>query len=209
MACLEESSRLGCRASANGRKEILYRVTLLLALLLPISPHSWSELNDWLDDWQDRRQEARAELVQAVDWEFQNMLDRHPGWDGQHLDPPPPPRAEPSSIPSPSAEAAPDRGMGSGVEQWRGLVAAYFPADQVDRALCIMSYESGGNPSARNPSSSATGLMQVLFSTWGPRFGYDSRSDLEDPDVNLSIAAALWADGGWGHWSPYNRGLCH
>ena len=99
--------------------------------------------------------------------------------------------------------------MGSGeVERWRSLVSVYFhePA-AVDTALCLMVYESGGNPGAFNSSSGASGLMQVLKS-WASKFGY-SPADLFIPEVNLEISAILYYSDGWGHWSPYNRGLCH
>ncbi len=95
--------------------------------------------------------------------------------------------------------------VGAGVEQWRALVSVYFPADQVDRALCIMGFESGGNPDSYNPSG-ASGLMQVLAG-WANDYGV-TPADLFIPEVNLSIAADLYRTGGWGHWSPWNRGQC-
>jgi Transglycosylase SLT domain len=101
-----------------------------------------------------------------------------------------------------------DTGMGSDVEQWRGLVTSYFgDVGGVEVALCLMSFESGGNPGATNPSSGASGLMQVLPS-WAEVFGV-TRDALYDPDTNLNISRALYDDGGWGHWSPWNRGECH
>lgn len=95
---------------------------------------------------------------------------------------------------------------GEGVERWRELVAEYFLAEDVDRALCLMGYESNGNPDAYNPSG-ARGLMQVLGG-WASEYGV-SKSDLFNPDINLRIAADLRYSYGWTQWSPYNRGLCH
>jgi hypothetical protein len=92
-----------------------------------------------------------------------------------------------------------------GVEQWRPLVESY--AWNVDVALCLMWYESRGDPNAQNPSSGASGLMQVLPS-WADNFGV-MPADLFDPVVNLNISFALYVDGGWSHWSPWNRGECH
>jgi Transglycosylase SLT domain len=100
-----------------------------------------------------------------------------------------------------------DTGMGTDVEQWRPLVTTYFGAELVDTALCLMALESGGNPGATNPTSGASGLMQVLPS-WADTFGV-TRDALYDPGTNLSISKALYDDGGWGHWSPWNRGECH
>lgn len=115
-------------------------------------------------------------------------------------------------VESPTEVAAPvvppaNTGMGSDVEQWRSLVTSYFGANLTDTALCLMSFESGGNPGAQNPSSGASGLMQVLPS-WADTFGV-TRDALFDPATNLNISRALYDDGGWGHWSPWNRGECH
>lgn len=111
--------------------------------------------------------------------------------------PPPPTTSHPQ----------PYRGMGTDVERWRSLVASYFRAEDVERALCLMSYESGGNPNAKNPTSSARGLMQILGSLWAPHFGV-TLEELYDPHINLAIAAQIRDSQGWTAWAPYNRGLC-
>lgn len=90
-------------------------------------------------------------------------------------------------------------GMGDNVEQWRSLVAAYFPADQVNLALAVMNCESGGNPGAYNTAYGASGLMQVLRS-WADNFGYTPQQ-LFDPSINLHVASILYYDGGWRHWN--------
>jgi soluble lytic murein transglycosylase-like protein len=98
-------------------------------------------------------------------------------------------------------------GMGNGnVGRWAGLVAAHFAAEDRDRVLCLMGHESGGNPAAINPSSGASGLMQVM-PFWADHYGY-ARSDLFDPAVNLRIARLIRDSQGWTAWAPYNRGLC-
>jgi len=91
-------------------------------------------------------------------------------------------------------------GIGSDVEQWRELVAAYFPADQVDHALTIMACESGGNAGAKNPTSSARGLFQILASLWAPNFGVTYEA-LYDPETNVRLARRIWDQSGWGAWS--------
>lgn len=193
------------------------RIVILLALAalvlpsLPVSAHSWGELNDFLDGWWNRHRIAFRHdtgatpftgnyRLPAIYAEMEDMLARHPGWDGDYL-------TGPIVKPHTPRSTAP-RGMGTNVEQWRSLVATYFAASDVDRALCLMAYESGGNPYARNPRSSATGLMQVMYSTWGPYFGLTSRSQLEDPATNLRIAAVIRSTQGWIAWSPYKRGHC-
>jgi hypothetical protein len=108
------------------------------------------------------------------------------------------------------AQANVNRGMGnrtSDVEEWRPLVAGHFEPEDVERVLCLMEHESGGNTHARNPRSTATGLMQIMASVWGPEFGY-SRADLEVPETNLWVARQVKDRQGWTAWAPYNRGLC-
>lgn len=118
-------------------------------------------------------------------------------------DPPPPAHihdvARSGSV---SAPVAPDthRGMGSDVEQWRGLVSAYF--SDVDRALCVVKFESGGNPDALNPSG-ASGLFQVM-PFWFDHFG----GERFDPENNVRVAALVLAEQGWTAWSVVNKGLC-
>lgn len=115
----------------------------------------------------------------------------------------------PEDAPEPTKPARPSvyRGMGSNVEQWRPLVSQYFNPGDVDTVMCLIGKESGGNTNARNRSSGASGLMQVLPG-WASDFGYHP-NDLFNPSVNLSISRYLRDNGGWNHWSPYKRGACH
>lgn len=94
------------------------------------------------------------------------------------------------------------------VERWRPLVETQFPASEVDTALCLIRHESGGDPTADNPRSSARGLFQILGSLWAPQYGV-SNSALYDPVTNTRIAHDVWQKQGWWAWSPYKRGLCH
>lgn len=68
-------------------------------------------------------------------------------------------------------------------------------------AACIAKYESGGNPRAENPNSSASGLFQFIDGTWRAITGRSDRA--KDAPVSVQIAAfyKLW-DGGRGahHW---------
>lgn len=64
----------------------------------------------------------------------------------------------------------------------------------------VLACESGGNPTARNPRSTASGLWQVLDSTWGGFGGY-AQAWQAPVDVQNAKAAALWAGGrGAFHW---------
>lgn len=118
---------------------------------------------------------------------------------------------ERTSFPSLPDPPPAHRGMGNqttDVERWRPLVAKYFAWEDVDRALCLMGYESGGNPSAQNPTSTATGLMQIMHSVWRETFGVTDRSEWHDPELNIYAASVIRSTQGWTAWAPYNRGLC-
>jgi Transglycosylase SLT domain len=97
-------------------------------------------------------------------------------------------------------------GMGDDPEAWRPLAAVYFEPEQVDRVMCLMGHESGGNPEARNLGSDAAGLMQVM-PTWAPHFGY-RYDDLFNPAINLWVARQILDRQGWSAWAPYQRGEC-
>jgi hypothetical protein len=159
---------------------------LVLSLFHPIDA-----LDEWADDFVDRIF-GEGLTVEMMD-EYVDMAQRHPGYFGRYV-PPPPLKRSPSS----------SSGMGSSVEQWRGLVGSYFPANQVNTALCVMRYESGGNPNANNSRSTAIGLMQILASLWGPVYGV-SHEQLKDPNTNMRVARGVWDRQGWGAWAAYRQ----
>ncbi len=103
----------------------------------------------------------------------------------------------------PVIHLAPQPSMGSNTEQWRTLVETYFPAETVDTMLCLMGYESGGNPNAQNPNSSAAGLFQIM-EFWQA----DYPGDYYDPETNVSVAKKIYDRQGYGAWNPYNNGHC-
>jgi hypothetical protein len=88
------------------------------------------------------------------------------------------------------------------VERWRPIVEMYFPDDRVDWALRIIECESLGDPEAKNPSSSASGLFQHLASLWPERAAVAgfAGTDVFDPFANIGVAAWLLDNGGTGHW---------
>ena len=92
---------------------------------------------------------------------------------------------------------------GSGVERWRPLVEVYFQPGDVGWALRIIRCESGGNPQAKNPRSTASGLFQHLASLWPDRAakaGFAAQS-VFDPEANVAVAAwLLYEGGGKSHW---------
>jgi len=95
------------------------------------------------------------------------------------------------------------------VEQWRPLVAQYFPASRVDEALQIIQCESLGDPDAYNPYSGASGLFQFLPSTWAttaPLAGFPGAS-VFDPEANIGSAAWLagrYEELGLYFWQPWS-----
>lgn len=78
------------------------------------------------------------------------------------------------------------------VGRWADDVARYFPLDQVDTMLRIIGCESGGNPNAKNPTSTASGLTQMLAGWYDGRW-WPHRFDPFDPDENLYHASLLAA----------------
>ncbi len=93
------------------------------------------------------------------------------------------------------------------VERWRPLVEKYFPPELVDKALYVISYESGGNPKAAGDGGAARGLFQIQDSR---NFSSRPNADyLDDPENNIKYAAqslgaasGKWTD--WGEGSSYN-----
>lgn len=71
---------------------------------------------------------------------------------------------------------------------WLDLVASLWPASQVGTACRVLLCESGGDPSARNPSG-AIGLFQLL-----------GHGGTTDPVQNATVAFHLWESNGWSPW---------
>lgn len=97
----------------------------------------------------------------------------------------------------------------SGVEQWRPLVAVWFPPDKVDDALAIIQCESRGDPTATNPVSSASGLWQFLRGWYTGRWSSVVGSFNPFNPVASMRAAAIVSHNGtdWGDWLASRH--CH
>lgn len=89
-------------------------------------------------------------------------------------------------------------GVAGNCESYRGLVAAYFPASQVNNALLTMSKESSCNPAAVSPTHDH-GLMQIN-EVHLPKVN-GSIAALHDPETNVRLAAQIYSDrGNWSAW---------
>jgi len=84
------------------------------------------------------------------------------------------------------------------------LLGHFSPGWSVERMSRIMYRESRCQPGARNTSSTATGLLQILAShcPWLSRQMGEpcSRDRLTDPTYNIRAGAVLWREQGYGAW---------
>ncbi|MFZ0015609.1 MAG: transglycosylase SLT domain-containing protein [Acidimicrobiia bacterium] len=163
-------------------------------------------------DEERRRQEARAERETST-----TSSTVAPGTTATTSAGTPPTTTSPSNptTTAPKTTTSTSGGGGGGwdhppaVEQWRGLVSAYFPANRVEEALAIIDCESNGDPNAVNPYSGAAGLFQFLPSTWAstaPNAGFSGAS-ATDPEANIGSAAWLanrYQQLGKYYWSPWS-----
>ena len=93
---------------------------------------------------------------------------------------------------------------------WAGLVAAYFPAEQVTKACSVLACESQGNPRAASPTNDH-GLFQLHAGSAGFPGGWQSTfrdvtgvaffDGVYDPDLNVRFARWLWGQSGWRPWA--------
>lgn len=117
------------------------------------------------------------------------------------------------------------------VERWRSLVAYYFHPEDVDLALGIINFESGGSHLAvcgvdwvgtpppgydGTPATRASGLFQQVPAYWPGRARAAGFADANifDPAANTAVAAWLvydnWGHPGaphWQHWSGAHVGV--
>lgn len=87
------------------------------------------------------------------------------------------------------------------VERWRPTVAKYFRPEDVDKALWVIQWESGGQIDAANyDGESSLGLFQ-MNQHGGLGQGYSAET-LMDPEANIRIAAqAVYGGSGWQPWN--------
>ena len=85
---------------------------------------------------------------------------------------------------------------GNGVGRWVRLARyAGWPWPQVPQLVYVIHRESGGNPCAKNPTSTASGLLQFLSGWWAGKW------NPMDPYQNLRHGYLAWRQVGWQPWS--------
>jgi hypothetical protein len=70
-----------------------------------------------------------------------------------------------------------------------------FPRTQLPTLMYVVHRESGGDPNAKNPSSTSSGLRQFLSGWWAGKW------NPFDPRQNLSHGWKAVKAGGWSPWS--------
>ena len=93
------------------------------------------------------------------------------------------------------------------VERWRPLVAKYFPAHEVDRALWVIQHESGGDPGIASRfnaggGENSHGLWQINLKAHPHMQGKTN-----DPEAATAYAAQLFKSNGWQPWSVTHKGF--
>lgn len=84
--------------------------------------------------------------------------------------------------------------------QVRALVAEYFAAEDVNKAVRVAWCESRFNPDSTNLRTGAVGLFQHLPKYWAKRADNAGFAGADPTDAEASTAAAAWAvynEGGW------------
>ena len=61
--------------------------------------------------------------------------------------------------------------------------------------MLVVHRESGGDPAAENPTSTASGLLQFLADWWAGRWNQF------DAAVNLAHGFRAWLEVGWAPWA--------
>lgn len=119
------------------------------------------------------------------------------------------------SLPASASSSAinsstPIANAGSSASSYQNYAFALFPqfgwgTDQQDPLIKLWNQESGWNPNAQNPTSTAYGIAQFLDSTWGP---YGSKTS--DPSLQIKYGLEYIRDryhdpaGAWLHEQQNN-----
>jgi hypothetical protein len=185
-----------------GRQRIVSTITagaILLALVAVIAaqaealPSHCSTTDEVFATWQD----PTGDTVPTA-WDRDTLTSLLESLQTCRRFLPPRPGTTPNAPPANSLTGDPGR--------WRDLAALYFEPGDLDRVVCLIDHESGGNPNARNQVTAAAGLLQVMpFWADAVDIEYDR---LFEPEVNLWLSRQILELQGWDAWSPFRRGAC-
>ena len=91
---------------------------------------------------------------------------------------------------------------GGGVGRWVWLArdVGWCKGD-IPVLMCVISRESGGNPRAQNPTSTASGLLQFLAFHFDGSGDYGWRFDPFNPRQSLYYGLQLFKKQGWAPWA--------
>ena len=125
-----------------------------------------------------------------------------------------PPATTTSTVPAAQVEQAANCGQGGapcpGADHGAVLAAnaakqAGFVGEQLQIAVAVARAESGFDPNAANPASSARGMWQIMLSAHQDKL---VGKDWRDPYDNAAVAHMVWAAAGksWTPWVAYTSG---
>lgn len=83
--------------------------------------------------------------------------------------------------------------------EWYGLVALYWPWEEIPHAVQILMREGGGRTGAHNynpPIEDSRGPFQINVLAWPYALAYNQY----DPQVNCYFAHDIWRLWGWEPW---------
>lgn len=94
------------------------------------------------------------------------------------------------------------RTYGKNVGRWVKLARrTSWPQSTWPHLFYVIDRESGGSPKAKNPASTASGLLQFLAFHWDGSGDYGWRFDPFDPRENLRYGYRLYRKCGWSPWA--------
>jgi hypothetical protein len=91
---------------------------------------------------------------------------------------------------------------GKNVGRWVTLALDVgWPRSTLGQLAYIIHRESGGSPGAKNPASTASGLLQMLAFHWDGSGDYGWSFDPFNPRQNLAYGHRLYLKCGWSPWA--------
>jgi resuscitation-promoting factor RpfC len=167
--------------------------------LSSIARHEYGSARAWPALWWVNRHKVHnPEMIQVGQRLTLSSWHPHKAWldrVAQSAIPAPPPA--PVAAPAPVTAAAP-----APVTQPASTSTATYSGGS-GYQQCVIAAESGGNPSAVNPSSGAGGLYQFLPSTWAA-LGHSGLPQNASVAEQNQAFQQEYAQSGGSAWSPYD-----